>query len=66
MIIGIGSDLCDIRRIEETLGKFGDRFVARCFTEVNGADPTGAPAAPPRTPSGSRPRRPAPRRSARG
>ncbi len=34
MIIGIGSDLCDIRRIEETLGKFGDRFVARCFTEV--------------------------------
>ena len=34
MIIGIGSDLCDIRRLEETLGKFGDRFVARCFTEV--------------------------------
>ena len=34
MIIGIGSDLCDIRRIEDTLGKFGDRFVARCFTEV--------------------------------
>ena len=34
MIIGIGSDLCDIRRIEETLAKFGDRFVARCFTEV--------------------------------
>ena len=34
MIIDIGSDLCDIRRIEETLGKFGDRFVARCFTEV--------------------------------
>ena len=34
MIIGIGSDLCDIRRIEQTLEKFGDRFVARCFTEV--------------------------------
>src|SRR6204780_1648973 len=34
MIIGIGSDLCDIRRIEETLGKFGDRFVAGCFTAV--------------------------------
>jgi holo-[acyl-carrier protein] synthase len=34
MILGIGSDLCDIRRIEETLTKFGDRFVARCFTEV--------------------------------
>ena len=26
MILGIGSDLCDIRRIEETLAKFGDRF----------------------------------------
>jgi len=34
MIIGIGSDLCDIRRIEETLAKFGDRFVLRIFTEV--------------------------------
>jgi holo-[acyl-carrier protein] synthase len=34
MIIGIGSDLCDIRRIEDTLGKFGERFVARCFTEI--------------------------------
>jgi holo-[acyl-carrier protein] synthase len=34
MIIGIGSDLCDIRRIEDTLNRFGDRFVARCFTDV--------------------------------
>ena len=34
MIIGIGSDLCDIRRIEQTLDKYGDRFVARCFTEI--------------------------------
>jgi holo-[acyl-carrier protein] synthase len=34
MIIGIGSDLCDIRRIESTLTKFGDRFVERCFTEI--------------------------------
>ncbi len=34
MIIGIGSDLCDIKRIEQTLDKFGDRFVARCFTEI--------------------------------
>ena len=34
MIIGIGSDLCDIRRIEETLARFGERFVARCFTEI--------------------------------
>ena len=34
MIIGIGSDLCDIRRIEETLAKFGERFLDRCFTEI--------------------------------
>ena len=32
MIIGLGSDLCDIRRIEQTLEKFGERFVERCFT----------------------------------
>jgi holo-[acyl-carrier protein] synthase len=34
MIIGIGSDLCDINRVAETLERFGDRFVQRCFTEV--------------------------------
>ena len=34
MIIGIGSDLCDIRRIEQTLDKFGGRFIERCFTET--------------------------------
>jgi holo-[acyl-carrier protein] synthase len=34
MIIGIGSDLCDITRIEETLERFGERFVARCFTDI--------------------------------
>ena len=34
MIIGIGSDLIDIRRIEKTLERFGDRFVERCFTEI--------------------------------
>jgi len=34
MIIGVGSDLCDIRRVEETLARFGERFVARCFTDV--------------------------------
>lgn len=34
MIIGIGSDLIDIRRIEATLAKFGDRFVQRLFTDV--------------------------------
>jgi holo-[acyl-carrier protein] synthase len=34
MILGIGSDLCDIARIEETLERHGERFIARCFTEV--------------------------------
>lgn len=34
MIIGIGNDIIDIRRIEKTLDKFGDRFVQRIFTEV--------------------------------
>ena len=34
VIVGIGSDLCDIRRIEQTLERFGDRFIARCFTEI--------------------------------
>ena len=33
MIIGIGSDLCDIRRIEKSLARFGDRFTHRVFTE---------------------------------
>lgn len=32
MIIGIGSDLCDIRRIEQSLAKFGAKFEARVFT----------------------------------
>lgn len=34
MIIGTGSDLIDIRRIERTLARFGDRFIQRCFTET--------------------------------
>ncbi len=37
MIIGIGSDLIDIRRVEKTLERFGDRFVRRVFTEVERA-----------------------------
>lgn len=34
MIIGIGSDLIDIRRIEKSLERFGERFTHRCFTEI--------------------------------
>jgi holo-[acyl-carrier protein] synthase len=33
MIIGIGSDIIDIRRIERTLARFGDRFIHRIYTE---------------------------------
>jgi holo-[acyl-carrier protein] synthase len=32
MIIGMGSDLCDVRRIEKTIERFGDRFLDRIFT----------------------------------
>jgi len=32
VIIGIGSDLCDISRIEQTLARFGERFTHRVFT----------------------------------
>lgn len=32
MIVGIGSDLCDIRRIARSLERFGDRFTHRVFT----------------------------------
>ena len=34
MIIGFGSDLCDIRRIEEALARYAGRFEKRCFTEI--------------------------------
>ena len=34
MIIGLGSDLCDIRRIQRSLDRFGDRFVHRIYTEI--------------------------------
>jgi holo-[acyl-carrier protein] synthase len=37
VIIGLGSDLCDIRRIQESLDRFGDRFTHRIFTEVERA-----------------------------
>jgi holo-[acyl-carrier protein] synthase len=34
VIVGIGSDLCDTRRVERILARFGARFVDRCFTET--------------------------------
>jgi holo-[acyl-carrier protein] synthase len=41
MIIGFGSDLCDIRRIEEALERYGERFTRRCFTDVERARSDG-------------------------
>jgi len=32
MMIGLGTDLCDIRRIERVMDKYGDRFLERVFT----------------------------------
>ena len=34
MIIGIGNDIVDITRVERTLERFGERFIARVFTET--------------------------------
>ena len=34
MILGIGNDIIDIRRIEATLARFGDKFLGRVFTDV--------------------------------
>ena len=34
MIIGIGSDICDVRRVGQTLQRFGERFTQRCFTAI--------------------------------
>jgi holo-[acyl-carrier protein] synthase len=37
LIIGIGSDLCSIERIQNSLDRFGERFIARVFTDVERA-----------------------------
>jgi holo-[acyl-carrier protein] synthase len=37
MILGIGSDLVDIRRIEKVLERHGERFISRIFTDVERA-----------------------------
>lgn len=34
MIIGLGSDLCNIERIQNSLDRWGERFEIRCFTEI--------------------------------
>jgi holo-[acyl-carrier protein] synthase len=37
MIVGIGSDIIDIRRVERTLERFGERFTHRVFTPIERA-----------------------------
>jgi holo-[acyl-carrier protein] synthase len=37
MILGFGNDLCDIRRIEKALERFGERFTHRLFTDIERA-----------------------------
>jgi holo-[acyl-carrier protein] synthase len=37
MIIGLGSDLCDVRRIEKVIERHGERFLARIFTPAERA-----------------------------
>jgi holo-[acyl-carrier protein] synthase len=43
MIVGIGSDLCSIERIERSLARFGERFVRRIFTDVERGKAEGRP-----------------------
>ena len=45
MILGIGTDLCNIERIEATLARFGDRFRNRVFTEREQQTAQGRPRA---------------------
>jgi len=34
VIVGLGNDIVDIRRLEKTLDKYGERFLMRVFTEI--------------------------------
>ena len=64
MILGLGSDLIDIRRIEKTIDRFGD-LLDRIFTETERRRAaTGVPTAP-AMPAATPPRRRPPRRWAR-
>ena len=42
-IVGIGSDLCNIERIEKSLERFGDRFLNRVFTDTERAKAASRP-----------------------
>ena len=43
MIIGLGSDLCNIERIQNSLDRFGERFINRVFTDTERAKAEGRP-----------------------
>lgn len=43
MIIGLGSDLCNIERIQSSLDRFGERFENRVFTDAERAKAAGRP-----------------------
>jgi holo-[acyl-carrier protein] synthase len=43
MIVGIGSDLCNIERIQLSLDRFGDRFLDRVFTDIEKAKAASRP-----------------------
>jgi holo-[acyl-carrier protein] synthase len=43
MIVGIGSDLCNIARIEKSLERFGERFLNRVFTDTERAKAESRP-----------------------
>ncbi len=34
MILGVGIDICDVNRIAKTLDRFNNRFINRCFTNI--------------------------------
>ena len=34
MILGLGNDIIDIRRVERTIERYGDRFLCRVFTDI--------------------------------
>ena len=43
MIVGIGSDLCNIQRIEKSIARFGERFLDRVFTDLERAKAKSRP-----------------------
>ena len=66
MILGIGNDIIDIRRIERTLERYGERFLDRVYTDIERHKSDRRNHGRPATPSVSPPRKPVPKLWARG